>query len=324
MKSDMINKKIILDRIKGCLYTVALSDAITYLKATTGKNYNSAFRYNPDYKDKPVPEQYLKFYEGKNITDKYIFVGFDGRAKMQPSRTMRATLNCMRALLMWKDDLQKTGIYVDPSDYINCAIESSQWENYFSGPFEQRIIWSPTIAVGVLGSWLFDFSDNINHDIKVTASNPLFNLHLSDDEEENSQEILKERTKAGIFAAIIRNLIISNEPVDVAHYIAIVCECALREDWGDERWRELIGKEALAMDLKHYTTKLFEWGCCGSIESGAPFVGLFLDGGILYSATLGSVNGFESFPYKDQLQYVEIMSEIEDLMANIERLLSGE
>lgn len=69
----MIENEIIYDRIKGCLTAVALSDALNNLKLTTGKSFKSAFKFNPDYREKPVPEQYLQYYKGKNTTDKYLF-----------------------------------------------------------------------------------------------------------------------------------------------------------------------------------------------------------------------------------------------------------
>lgn len=97
------------------------------LELTTGKSYNSAFKYNPDYREKPVPEQYLQYYKGKNTTDKYLFVGFNGSPTMPPSNMMKALIDSMHALMMWKEDTQNSGIYVDPTAYLNTAIDMSPW-----------------------------------------------------------------------------------------------------------------------------------------------------------------------------------------------------
>ena len=135
----MIENEIIYDRIKGCLTAVALSDALNNLKLTTGKSFKSAFKFNPDYREKPVPEQYLQYYKGKNTTDKYLFLGFNGSPTMPPSNMMKALIDSMYALMMWKEDTQKSGIYVDPTAYLNMAIDMSPWIKSYWEQFESRI-----------------------------------------------------------------------------------------------------------------------------------------------------------------------------------------
>ena len=319
----MIENEIIYDRIKGCLTAVASSDALNNLKLTTGKSYMSAFKFNPDYREKPVQEQYLQYYKGKNTTDKYLFVGFNnGSSTMSPSNMMKALIDSMHALMMWKEDTQNSSIYVDPTVYLNMAIDMSPWIKSYWEPFESRICWSTAVAVGVLATWLFDDSKDINRDIKIVASSPLLALHLDDDEKDNARQIMNERTFCGILAAVIRNLIIYNRHVDTADYLLIVSECALRNLWGDELTCNVIGKEALR-DASNLSDPMYEsrlhmldWSR-NSIVGGSPCHGYMLYGGIRCSSILGCVNGYESFPYKDMLKYVEVMPQIEELMTQI-------
>ena len=42
-----------------------------------------------------------------------------------------------------------------------------------------------------------------------------------------------------------------------------------------------------------------------------------LYGGIRCSSIVGCVNGYESFPYKDMLKYVEVMPQIDELMTHV-------
>lgn len=318
----MIENEIIYDRIKGCLTAVALSDALNNLKLTTGKSYMSAFKFNPDYRERPIPEQYLQHFKGKNTTDKYLFLGFNGSPTMPPSTMMSALIDCMYSLMMWKEDILKSGNYVDPEKYIYKAIDKSLWNYDFWIPFESRICWSTALSVGVLGSWLFDFSDDINRDIKVVATNPLHNLTLDDEEKENARLILEERTHCGIFAAVIRNLIVHHHHVNVDRYLAIVIDCASRDYWGDIEVCDSIGVEAQNLAIKlsvpgnEYLTQMLDWKSRSPIEKGSGQSRL-LYGGIRYSAILGCVNGYESFPYKDMLKYVEVMPQIEELMIHI-------
>lgn len=318
----MTENVIIYDRIKGCLTAIALSDALNNLKLTTGKSYMSAFKYNPDYREKPIPEQYLKYFKGKNTTDEYLFLGFNGSPTMPPSNMMKALIDSMHALMMWKEDTQNSGIYVDPTVYLNMAIDMTPWINSYWEPFESRICWSTAVAVGVLATWLFDDSKDINRDIKIVASSPLLALHLDDDEKENARQIMKERTICGILAAVIRNLIIYNRHVDTADYLQIVSECALRNLWGDELTYNVIGKEALrdannlSAPMYEFLLHLLDWSG-NSIEKGSTCHGLMLYGGIRCSSIVGCVNGYESFPYKDMLKYVEVIPEVEKLMTQI-------
>lgn len=319
--NSLIEKEIIFDRIKGCLTAVALSDALNNLKSTTGKSYDDAFKFNPDYREKPIPEQYLQYFKGKNTTDRYLFVGFNGSPTMPPSNGMNALIDCLYALMMWKEDTQNSGHYVDPTVYLNMAIDKSLWCcNYFWEPF--RISWSTALAVGILGTWLFDGSEDIYRDIKIVASNPLFALHLDDNEKENTRLILEVRTRCGILAAVIRTLIIYNHHVDTADYLMIVSECALRNLWGDELTCNVIGKEALrdASNLSNpwydYLFHMLDWNA-NSIEKGSPCHGQMLYSGITCASILGCVNGYESFPRKDMLKYVEVMPKIEELMEQI-------
>lgn len=318
----MIENEIIYDRIKGCLTAVALSDALNNLKLTTGKSFKSAFKFNPDYREKPVPEQYLQYYKGKNTTDKYLFLGFNGSPTMPPSNMMKALIDSMHALMMWKEDTQKSGIYVDPTAYLNMAIDMSPWIKSYWEPFESRICWSTAVAVGVLATWLFDYSKDINRDIKIVASSPLLALHLDDDEKDNARLIMKERTICGILAAVIRNLIIYNRHVDTADYLQIVSECALRNLWGDELTCNVIGKEALcdasnlSVPMYDFLFHMLDWSR-NSIEKGSTCHGWMLYGGIRCSSIVGCVNGYESFPYKDMLKYVEVMPQIDELMTHV-------
>lgn len=318
----MTENVIIYDRIKGCLTAIALSDALNNLKLTTGKSYMSAFKYNPDYREKPIPEQYLKYFKGKNTTDEYLFLGFNGSPTMPPSNMMKALIDSMHALMMWKEDTQNSGIYVDPTVYLNMAIDMTPWINSYWEPFESRICCSTAVAVGVLATWLFDDSKDINRDIKIVASSPLLALHLDDDENENARQIMKERTICGILAAVIRNLIIYNHHVDTADYLQIVSECALRNLWGDELTCNVIGKEALrdasnlSAPMYEFLLHLLDWSR-NSIEKGSTCHGLMLYGGIRCSSIVGCVNGYESFPYKDILKYVEVMPQVEELMTQI-------
>ena len=237
----MIEKEIIFDRIKGCLTAVALSDALNNLKLTTGRSYASAFKFNPDYREEPIPEQYLPYVKGKNTTDRYLFVGFNGSPTMPPSNMMRALIDCIYALIKWKEDLRESGNYVDPEKYIYQAIDKSSWNYDLMTPLGFRMCWSTALAVGILGSWLFDFSEDIDQEIKVIATHPLLNLHLNDEEAENARLIWEERTHCGIFAAVIRNLIVHPHYVDVNRYLAIVIHCALRNYWGDKQICDSIG-----------------------------------------------------------------------------------
>lgn len=156
----------------------------------------------------------------------------------------------------------------------------------------------------------------------VALSDALYALHLDDDEKDNARQIMKERTICGILAAVIRNLIIYNRHVDTADYLLIVSECALRNLWGDELTCNVIGKEALR-DASNISDPMYEsrlhmldWSR-NSIVGGSPCHGYMLYGGIRCSSILGCVNGYESFPYKDMLKYVEVMPQIEELMTQI-------
>ena len=177
-------------------------------------------------------------------------------------------------------------------------------------------------AVGVLATWLFDDSKDINRDIKIVASSPLLALHLDDDEKDNARLIMKERTICGILAAVIRNLIIYNRHVDTADYLQIVSECALRNLWGDELTCNVIGKEALcdasnlSVPMYDFLFHLLDWSR-NSIEKGSTCHGRMLYGGIRCSSIVGCVNGYESFPYKDMLKYVEVMPQIDELMTHV-------
>ena len=104
---------------------------------------------------------------------------------------MKALIDSMHALMMWKEDTQKSGIYVDSTAYLNMAIDMSPWIKSYWEQFESRICWSTAVAVGVLATWLVEYSKNINRDIKIVASSPLLALHLDDDEKDNARLIMK-------------------------------------------------------------------------------------------------------------------------------------
>lgn len=305
----MNEKEVILDRIKGCLTAVALSDAINNFEKATGKLF-LLVRDKPGSQKKAAREH--SFHRDVNSKN----------SLLPPSNMMRGLIDCMYALMMWKDDLLESGNYLDPGKYIDIAIDKSLWNYNFFTPFESRMCWSTAIAVGILGSWLFDFSEDINRDIKVIATNPLLKLHLDDDEDENKRLILGERTQCGIFSAVIRNLIIYQRQVETADYLMIVSECATRNLWGDETKAGSIGNEALfdfskMSDSRYeYLSHMLEWEK-NSIRTGSYYHGQMLYGGIRCSAILGCVNGYEAFPYKDALKHVKVMPEIEELMANI-------
>lgn len=58
-------------------------------------------------------------------------------------------------------------------------------------------------------------------------------------------------------------------------------------------------------------------GSRNSKRKGSHLYGQMLYGGIRCSAILGSVHGYEGFPYKNVLKHVKVMPEIEELMAKI-------
>lgn len=84
----------------------------------------------------------------------------------------------------------------------------------------------------------------------------------------------------------------------------------------------MIGKEALcdasnlSVPMYDFLFHLLDWSR-NSIEKGSTCHGLMLYGGIRCSSIVGCVNGYESFPYKDMLKYVEVMPQIDELMTHV-------
>ena len=84
----------------------------------------------------------------------------------------------------------------------------------------------------------------------------------------------------------------------------------------------MIGKEALcdasnlSVPMYDFLFHLLDWRR-NSIEKGSTCHGWMLYGGIRCSSIVGCVNGYESFPCKDMLKYVEVMPQIDELMTHV-------
>lgn len=281
----MLCRDIILDRIKGCLTAVALSDALNILKTNTGSTYS-------------------------------------GNATLSSSDVVKGTIDCMYALMLWRNEVDRTGAYIDPQTYIDIAIDRSAWNYDYFTPMGLRMSWCTALAAGLLGSWLFDFEEDVNSTIMAVATNPLFNLHLCEDEADNKERIMEERSRYGIFASTISNLIISNDKVDMARFLMIVYHCATRCRLSNDSIAVSASSDANKLGEKSWASlsNVLEWQGIGGLLNGSSWTSL-LSIGIVYSAVLGSVNGYETFPFKNRADHLELMPAIDRLVAEIGKTL---